>query len=58
MEVVVLAQAQWQEIAAPKTVQVSIFSCFALLGQMHLSYPFMRIYLHKKNAVSEIHFKI
>ena len=28
MVVVVLAQIQWQEIATPKTVQVSIFSCF------------------------------
>ena len=28
MEVVVMAHVQWQELATPKTVQVSIFSCF------------------------------
>ena len=27
MEVVVMAHVQWQELATPKTVQVSIFSC-------------------------------
>ena len=51
MEVVVLAQAQWQEIAAPKTVKVSIFSC-----SIRTNAPsFMLIYLPEKYAVSEIH---
>ena len=31
MEVVVLAQVQWQKIATPKTVQVSIFSSFCYI---------------------------